>query len=183
MGGMKKRIASIRLRAVKAASSPAQKRAGLESLARMNSATDSTRRKWVSGASRPAVLYSTKAFETRSAAPAITAAPDVEGHMPFPRPEVPEGEDEEEALPPDPEKAAADWAQRASNMTPESAWQSGVAIADHQLPETLDELPLESRHDVYLRIRSRLGAQAPDLELEALATRQGTALAMQQATA
>lgn len=113
----------------------------------------------------------------------ITAAPDVEGHMPFPRPEVPEGEDEEEALPPDPEKAAADWAQRASNMTPESAWQSGVAIADHQLPETLDELPLESRHDVYLRIRSRLGAQAPDLELEALATRQGTALAMQQATA
>jgi len=58
-----------------------------------------------------------------------------------------------------------------------------VAIADHQLPETLDELPLESRRDVYLRIRSRLGAQAPDLELEALAMRQGTALAMQQATA
>ncbi len=92
--------------------------------------------------------------------------------MPFPRPEVPEGEDEEEALPPDPEKAAADWARRASQMPPEWAWQSGVAIGDQQLPEALHELPLESRRDVYLRIRSRLGAQAPDLELEALAYRQ-----------
>lgn len=102
----------------------------------------------------------------------ITAAPDVEGHMPFPRPEVPEGEDEEEALPPDPEKAAADWARRASSMTPDSAYQSGVAIGDDQLPDALHELPLESRGDVYLRVRSRLGARAPDLELEALAIRQ-----------
>ena len=68
-------------------------------------------------------------------------------------------------------------------VTPESAWQSGLAMADNQLPTTLHELPLESRRDVYLRVRSRLGAQAPDLELEALATQQSTALATQEATA
>ena len=105
----------------------------------------------------------------------ITAAPDIEGEKPFPPPEVPEGEDEEEALPPAPEKAAADWRRRSSQMTPECSWQSGVPIRDGQLPENLHELPLESRRDVYLRIRSRFGAQAPDLELEALAMQQVTA--------
>lgn len=103
----------------------------------------------------------------------ITAADDIEGERPFPPPEVPEGEDEDEALPPDPEKARADWSRRASQMSADVRWQSGDAIPEDQIPAGFDRLTLEARRDVFLRLRSRVAARAPDLELEALARRQG----------
>jgi uncharacterized protein (TIGR02270 family) len=104
----------------------------------------------------------------------ITGANSVEGEKPFPPPQVPEGEDEEEALPPDPAKAKADWEQRQSGMTSDRAWQAGVGIGDGMLPIGFDALPLATRRDVYLRLRARRTAM-PDIELEALATRQRTA--------
>lgn len=99
----------------------------------------------------------------------ITAAPDVEGERPFPPPEVPEGEDEVEALPPDPEKARADWARRGPHMTPDVRWQAGVAMPPGQLAPGFDALPLDARRDAYLRLRASGGSGVPDLELEARA--------------
>jgi uncharacterized protein (TIGR02270 family) len=101
----------------------------------------------------------------------ITGASGVEAEKPFPPPPVAEGEDEEEALPPDPAKAKKDWQQRQSVMTSDRAWQAGIGIADGMLPTEFDALPLATRRDVYLRLRSR-GAAVPDIELEALAVRQ-----------
>jgi uncharacterized protein (TIGR02270 family) len=100
----------------------------------------------------------------------ITGATGVEGAKPFPPPAA-EGDDEDEALPPDPVKARRDWERRQSEMTSDRAWQSGIGIADGLLPAEFDELPLATRRDVYLRLRAR-GATVPDIELEALASRQ-----------
>ncbi|MDP1861344.1 MAG: hypothetical protein Q8K82_21900 [Gemmatimonadaceae bacterium] len=105
----------------------------------------------------------------------ITGAENVEGEKPFPPPPVAEGEDEEEALPPDPAKAKADWKRRESTMTSDVAWQSGIAVPDGALPPEFGDLPLESRRDLYLRLRANMGAAIPDLELEALAIRQRAA--------
>jgi hypothetical protein len=102
----------------------------------------------------------------------ITGATGIEGQRPFPPPPVAEGEDEEEALPPDPAKAKADWKRRESTMTADRAWQSGMAIGEGSLPADFDHLPLESRRDVFLRLCARNGGRGPDLEIEALARRQ-----------
>lgn len=104
----------------------------------------------------------------------ITGAGSVEGEKPFPRPPVAEGEDEDESLPPDPAKAKTDWEQRQSTLTPDRAWQGGVAIPDGVMPTGFNDLPLSTRRDVYLRLRAR-AAPVPDIELEALAVRQRTA--------
>ena len=100
----------------------------------------------------------------------ITGARDVEGEMPFPRPKVPEGADESEDLPPDPAKARRDWERRRKTMTADRAWQAGIGLPDDQLPPEFDALPLDSRRDVFLRLRAR--KQTADRELEALAVRQ-----------
>jgi uncharacterized protein (TIGR02270 family) len=105
----------------------------------------------------------------------ITGAMSVEGEKPFPPPPVAEGEDEDEALPPDPAKAKDDWGRREPDMTAGRAWQSGIAIDDGVLPARFDELPLDSRRDMFLRLRWRSGAAIPDIELEALAARQRAA--------
>ena len=102
----------------------------------------------------------------------ITGASDVEGEKPFPRPEVAEGEDEDEALPPDPAKARADWERRAPQMTPDVRWQSGLPVPEGELPPAFGAMTLESRRDVYLRLRALCGGSVPDLELEAAARRQ-----------
>jgi uncharacterized protein (TIGR02270 family) len=102
----------------------------------------------------------------------ITAAPDIEAGKPFPPPEVAEGEDEDEALPPDPLKARADWETRGPQMSPEVRWQSGLPVPSGQLPPSFDMLTLESRRDVYLQLRALGGRSVPDLELEALARTQ-----------
>ncbi|MFT4538701.1 MAG: hypothetical protein ACI841_004908 [Planctomycetota bacterium] len=102
----------------------------------------------------------------------ITGAADVEAEKPFPPPPVAEGEDEQEELPPDPEKAAADWKRRQSVMTAEFAWQAGQPLEQDQLPAAFHHLRLDSRRDVYLRLRARQTAQVADLELEQLALRQ-----------
>ncbi len=102
----------------------------------------------------------------------ITGAQDVEGVRPFPPPQVPEGEDEEEALPPDPEKARADWRRREGHMSPEVAWQAGVPLPEDYFPGTDSRFSLETRRDLYLRLRARMGSAVPDQELEALAWRQ-----------
>jgi hypothetical protein len=101
----------------------------------------------------------------------ITGAARVEGDKPFPPPKVAEGEDEEEALPPDPARAKADWQDRQPAMTPDRAWQGGIGIADGMMPIGFNDLPLATRRDVYLRLRAR-AASVPDIELEALAVRQ-----------
>ncbi|MEM9801708.1 MAG: hypothetical protein AAGA20_15385 [Planctomycetota bacterium] len=102
----------------------------------------------------------------------ITGADDVEGHLPIPRRPVEEGEDEREALPPDPEKARRDWEQRRDAMDPSVAWQSGEAVPSGALSSGLDRLPLESRADVVMRVRASAGGSVPDVELEAFARKQ-----------
>jgi uncharacterized protein (TIGR02270 family) len=112
------------------------------------------------------------AVPATSAYKRITGAGDVEGEAPFPPPEVPEGEDEPEDLPPDSEKARADWENRKGSMGPEVPWQMGIAVPPEQFPQDRDTLTLEARKDLYLRLRARGGSAVPDLELEALAVRQ-----------
>lgn len=99
----------------------------------------------------------------------ITGADDVEGHLPIPREPVAEGEDEREALPPDPGKARADWAGRRDAMAEDSAWQEGIRIDGSALPDGVDALTLGVRRDVFLRSRARAPRETPDLELERLA--------------
>lgn len=103
----------------------------------------------------------------------ITGATSVEGQKPLDRPPVADGEDEEEALPPDPVKAKQDWERRQSAFTPERSWQAGIGIEDGLLPAEFNALSLAARRDVYLRLRAR-NAAVPDIELEAFATRQRT---------
>ena len=101
----------------------------------------------------------------------ITGFRDAFGEKPWPPPPVAEGEDENEDLPPDPERMAADWRQRAPQMANDRAWQFGCEIGRDRLPAAFDELPLHARTDVWLRLRAtRTGM--PDLELEALALHQ-----------
>ena len=102
----------------------------------------------------------------------VTHAPDIEGERPFPPPEVAEGEDESEELPPDPEKAAADWSARQGTMPAGTRWQGGVPIPPDGFPAEFHQLDLRTRYDVFLALRSRFGARAPDLELEARAALQ-----------
>ena len=101
----------------------------------------------------------------------ITGATSVDGEKPFPPPPVADGEDEREELPPDPEKFRKDWQRREHAMTPDFRWQSGIAIPPGVLPAQFDGLPLDSRRDVYLRLRSTVSTTR-DVELEALAARQ-----------
>jgi len=107
----------------------------------------------------------------------ITGAHDVEGEKPFPPPAVAEGDDEEETLPPDPEKAKADWRKREKTMTPDFAWQAGVPISPEAFPAADLRFSLETRRDLFLRLKARAGASIPDLELEAPALRQLSAVA------
>ena len=117
-------------------------------------------------ADEPLGIFATAAYRR------ITGAEHVEGARPFPPPPVAEGEDEEEALPPDPAKAAADWKKRSKTMTDDRAWQSGVAVDDAGLSPDFDRLTLESRRDVLARLCNGKPASALDVELEALAVRQ-----------
>jgi len=105
----------------------------------------------------------------------ITGAGDVEGEAPFPPPEVPEGENEAEDLPPDSEKARADWKKREGSMSPEVPWQMGIPVPPGEFPQDRETLTLEARRDLYFRLRARGGPAVPDLELEALAVRQMSA--------
>ncbi|MEM9378334.1 MAG: hypothetical protein AAGB93_00195 [Planctomycetota bacterium] len=102
----------------------------------------------------------------------ITGADDVEGHLPVPREPVGEEEDERDVLPPDPEKARADWERREGALTPNACWQEGLRIDAGELPPAFDSLSLRARRDVFLRARSSNAAGVDDLELEAPAARQ-----------
>ncbi len=101
----------------------------------------------------------------------ITGSDAAFGEKPFPPPPVAEGEDESEELPPAPAAARADWQRRSGAMPAKTAWQHGRSIPDQALPPDLDVLPLDSRRDVYLRLRARR-VPVVDLELEALALHQ-----------
>lgn len=101
----------------------------------------------------------------------ITGFRDAFGEKPWPPPPVADGEDENEDLPPDPDRMAADWRQREARMPKERAWQFGHEIGLDQLPDCFDDLPLHARGDVHLRLRAG-GVAVPDLELEALALHQ-----------
>jgi len=115
------------------------------------------------------------AVPATSAYKRITGAGDVEGEAPFPPPEVPEGEDESEELPPDPEKARGDWEKRKGSMGAEVSWQMGMAVPSDSFSQDRGILTLEARRDLFLRFRAGGGSTVPDLELEALALRQMSA--------
>jgi len=101
----------------------------------------------------------------------LTGSDAAFGEKPFPPPPIAEGEDENEELPPAPAAARADWQRRSASMPATSAWQHGRSIPTDALPPDLDALPLDSRRDVYLRLRAQRVA-VPELELEALALQQ-----------
>lgn len=106
----------------------------------------------------------------------ITGAPDVEGERPFPLPlDDEEEEDGDDALPPDPEAAVADWSRREPSMSSETLWQGGVPVSGPHLSASFRLMSLEARRDAYLRYRSARGRGAVDLELEALGLRQSAA--------
>lgn len=101
----------------------------------------------------------------------LTGSDAAFGEKPFPPPPVADGEDESEELPPAPDAARADWQRRAASMPATTIWQHGQPIPVGTLPAGLDALPLDSRRDVYLRLRAQRVA-VPELELEALALQQ-----------
>lgn len=101
----------------------------------------------------------------------VTGFRDVFGTKPWPPPEVAEGEDENEDLPPDPDAIAADWRRSEARLGKDRSWQFGNEISSTALPACFDDLPLHARADVYWRLRAR-GAKVPDIELEAMALRQ-----------
>lgn len=72
---------------------------------------------------------------------------------------------------PDPDQVAADWARREGDLDPSSRWHRGIELRDDR-PPPFENLPLEGRREVYLRLRSRFGTRIPDVELEALAPTQ-----------
>ncbi|MGE3171966.1 MAG: hypothetical protein AB7O97_05020 [Planctomycetota bacterium] len=96
----------------------------------------------------------------------LTGATDVEGERPLAPPD-----EVADALPPDPQKARADWDRRRQQLRDGALWQLGVEIGQ-ELPAQFDRFTLQCRADVWLRLR-HAGRRAPDLELEALARRQG----------
>jgi len=100
----------------------------------------------------------------------LTGSDAAFGEKPFPPPAA-EGEDASEELPPAPDAARADWRRRAASMPASSTCQHGRPMAADTLPPHLDALPLDSRRDVYLRLRASR-ATVPELELEALARQQ-----------
>ncbi|MBL8749297.1 MAG: hypothetical protein JNK78_09055 [Planctomycetes bacterium] len=101
----------------------------------------------------------------------ITGFRDAFGEKPWPRPEIGEGEDENEDLPPAPDAIAADWRRREAHLAKDRTWQFGAEIPPDRLPTSFDELPLHARADVYWRLRGRR-VTVPDVELEAMALRQ-----------
>ena len=101
----------------------------------------------------------------------LTGSEAAFGAMPFPRPQMAEGEDESEDLPPAPAAARADWQRRQGSMPAATTWSYGCPVPHDALPTAFDELRLDARRDVHLRLRAR-GAAVPDLELEAQALRQ-----------
>lgn len=101
----------------------------------------------------------------------ITGFRDVFGAKPWPPPEVAEGEDEKEDLPPDPDAITAHWQKCEPRLAKDRAWQYGAEIPGDRLPEHFDALPLHARADVYWRLRARR-AKVPAIELEAQALRQ-----------
>lgn len=103
----------------------------------------------------------------------ITGADDVEGEKP---PPPPEGEELPDGLPPDPDKASADWEKRRETMGPGTQWQMGVPIPPDRFPGEEPALTLQARRDIFLRQRAYYGGTIPDLELEALAVRQNQPL-------
>lgn len=101
----------------------------------------------------------------------LTGSEAAFGAMPFPRPQMAEGEDESEDLPPAPAAARADWQRRQGSMAAATTWAYGCAMPSDTLPPTFEDLRLDARRDAYLRLRARRVA-VPDLELEAQALRQ-----------
>ncbi len=101
----------------------------------------------------------------------ITGFRDVFGEKPWPPPEVAEGEDENEDLPPAPDAIAADWRKRDARLPKDRSWQFGAEIPSDRLPACMDELPLHARADAYWRLRARR-VSVPEIELEAMALQQ-----------
>ena len=100
----------------------------------------------------------------------MTGATDVEGHKPLVAAAADDEGEEGEALPPDADKAQADWERRQKVMVSGPCYQCGVPI-DGTLPAPFDHLPLSVRRDLWLRLRAQKAA-VPMLELEALASQQ-----------
>lgn len=78
----------------------------------------------------------------------------------------------EDTLPPDPEKARADWKGREAMMTPDQTWQGGLPTPTEGFPLRDGRFSLAARRDLYLRTRAKGGSSVPVVELEALVHRQ-----------
>jgi len=102
----------------------------------------------------------------------ITGAEDLQGEEPPPSAEAAEEEDEPALPHADPAKARADWEARRGSMSPKASWQLGRPVDPGPMLPHWEELTLEARRDLYLRLRARGERSVPDLELEALARRQ-----------
>jgi uncharacterized protein (TIGR02270 family) len=109
----------------------------------------------------------------------ITGAEDIDAERPPPSlvggPDPDSGVDEEfedDAPPPDPQRAREWWEATRGQFSEDGRWQAGIewtgAVA------MLDRLPLQARRDVYLAACSRGGFEQTDLELEGKAWSSGS---------
>ncbi len=105
----------------------------------------------------------------------ITGATDIGSAAAVPPPagsqqadmETPEG-----PPPPDPTKAREWWETEKGRFASEGRWQSGFEVSKAPLGEHFNELPLETRLDLYLGVCFRETPRPADRELEAKAVAQ-----------
>ena len=112
------------------------------------------------------------AQEAADAFKRITGNDDIEREKPPPPPidETDlEAEFEDEAVPPDPEKAQAWWQANRERFAPEGRWQAGLEVSEAVGSPLFDRLPLQSRCDLYLAARAQGEGAVADRELEARA--------------
>jgi len=107
----------------------------------------------------------------------ITAATGVEADAGTPPPaDVDEDEaDLHEALAlPDPEKVETWWRANKGKFKSMKSWQDGAALPD-TWGRAVNQFPLETRRDFYLRLRAGGEGRLPDVELEQRAGKQAAA--------
>lgn len=65
-----------------------------------------------------------------------------------------------------PESAIEWWRENRTQFVDGKRYQAGICVSDEPLGSHFDDLPDESRYDVYLRERAYHGTKVPDWELE-----------------
>ena len=99
----------------------------------------------------------------------ITGAADIGASTPSPPPEDLTEEEQgtwDESLPPDPAKARAWWEQERGRLSLAARYQSGHDVTKMPLGDRFDEMPLETRLDLYLGARASDPRGTIDREFE-----------------